>query len=70
MPHTDPDPAADLTPDQRRREVARLLAAGLLRFRRGILRPTFADSESPSRAPQPLDVRGESRLNAATRAAG
>jgi hypothetical protein len=51
----------DHTQDQRRTEIAKLLAAGLLRFRRRVLTATSAESDRNC-----LDVSPETSLNAAT----
>ena len=53
----------DLTPDQRRREVARLLATGLLRFSRRVLVTPSPPSESVWNS---LDECGETRPHGTT----
>jgi hypothetical protein len=64
MPQNGTD---DLTPAERRREVARILAGGLLRYRRSRLASSDAASESDQKR---LDDAGQSRLHASTRSAG
>ena len=66
-PHDHPTP---LAPDEQLRELARVLAAGLLRLRRP-LRP--ADSgphpgpkNPPDSSPNPLELSGETRLSGHT----
>ena len=49
--------------DEHRKEVAKLLATGLLRFRRRVLAATSPASESTGNC---LDVSPETSLNAAT----
>ena len=59
MPHQCSDPTAE----ERRREVAKLLAVGLLRFHRRIKNAVSPPSESAGNC---LDVPPETSLNAAT----
>ena len=67
MPRFTPDP----TPADRRREVARLLAAALLRHHRRVQRAVAAPPlESPDCLGNQLAERPGIRLNASTRAAG
>lgn len=63
MPHHPPD----LTPDERRREIAKLLATALLRFHRRI---PAAPPSTPETSETCLDVAGETRLSVATGSAG
>ena len=63
MPHQPPPP----TPEERNREVAKLLAAGLLRFYRRVRPALPAPSES---AQNQLDECRVTRLHGATVAAG
>jgi hypothetical protein len=57
----------ELTPAERRREVTRVLATGLLRFHRHNLAPSACTSESDEKG---LDDAGQSRLHAFTCSAG
>ena len=51
-----PDYPDRLSPDERRRELARILAKGLLRLKKHSLEPHSAESEKPSEShPKPLD---------------
>jgi hypothetical protein len=66
--HLNHDKVDAPTPDQRLREVARILAGGVLRFRARVALPAYP---APLPGPQilgeialnPLDVPGESRLS-------
>ena len=53
----------ELTPAERRREVARILATGLLRYHRRNLAPSPGTLESDQKR---LDDAGQSRLHAST----
>ena len=64
MPQNGTD---ELTPTEQRREVARILATGLLRYHRRHLAPAAAAPESDQKR---LDDAGQSRLHASTRSAG
>jgi hypothetical protein len=56
-----------LTPDDRRRGIARILAAGILRVRARAALPTPAELPAPrilvKNAANPLDVPAETRLS-------
>jgi len=56
------DDPARLTPDERRREIASILAAGILRLRRRTPRPEVPELAPESR-PEGLDVLAETRLS-------
>jgi len=62
---------SDLTPDQRRREIARILADGIVRLRSRAALPTAVTappaSEKPAASsPNCLEVSGETRLSVHT----
>jgi hypothetical protein len=63
----DPDERATLTPDDRLRAIARVLAIGVLRLRARAALPTPAELPAPRILPEnaanPLDVPGETRLS-------
>ena len=63
MPQYIPDP----TPDERRHEIAKLLATALLRFHRRVPVTSVKPQESFKTC---LDVAGETRLSVATGSAG
>ena len=60
------DPA-ELTPDERLRELGALLAAGVLRMRqRRVLASESLQQEPPETAPKVLELSGTSRLSVTT----
>lgn len=61
---TKSDDPARMTPDERRREIARILASGILRMRRP-LPPTLpkVPKLAPESPPEGLDVPAETRLS-------
>ena len=62
MPHSPEDPTA-LTPDQRRREVAAILARGVLRLHcmRPVDPPPEPAGDAPERAESSLEVSAAPR---------
>jgi hypothetical protein len=59
--HHDPDLP---TPEQRRRDIAAILAAGILRLRaRAALAPTFDLGKTENSAPNCLEVSGQTVLS-------
>jgi len=68
-----PSRAADLSPEQRRRQIAAILARGVLRYQR-LVRRSASDSvaaEKPLELGQAgLEVPGETRLSVSRRIGG
>lgn len=71
MPTSNSDPASDLTPDQRREQVAAILARGLLRTLQqsaaGRSRPAV---EIPGISPAGLELPPQTRLSVSRRIGG
>ncbi len=63
MPKSTTSASSDLTPEQRRQQLAAILARGVLRvLRQAGCRP---DEKSPESAAQGLELPGETRLSVA-----
>lgn len=71
MPTSDSDPASDLTPNQRREQVAAILARGLLRTLQQSASGTSHPSvEIPGISHAGLELRPETRLSVSRRIGG
>ena len=69
MPKAKPD--SEMSPEQRRRAVAVILARGVLRYHRRISRlDSGQPKNSPDSSPGGLEVLGETRLTVSQRAGG
>ena len=64
-------PPTELTPDQRFKQVAAILAKGVVRYQRLVLRnESQSDEETPESSPGGLEVPGETRLSVSRRISG
>ena len=68
MPNSPP---TELTPEQRFKQVAAILAKGVVRYQRSVrCSESRPDEESPESSPGGLEVPGETRLSVSRRIGG
>ena len=64
-------PLTELAPDQRFKQIAAILAKGVIRYQRSVLRSeSRPDEESPESSPDALEVPCETRLSVSRRIGG